>query len=56
MTGAAGQALGRWMAMRVFLSTTRAAIFTSLSRRVSNWARRQGDRFGRAARRVHISQ
>jgi hypothetical protein len=54
--GAAGQALGRWMAMRVFLSTTRAAIFTSLSRRVSNWAHRQGERFGSAARRIHISQ
>ena len=42
--------------MRVFISTMRAAIFTSLSRRVSNRARRQGERFGSAARRVQISQ
>ena len=56
MRGAEGQALGRCRVMRVFISTTRAALFTSLRRRVSNWARRQGERFGRAARRVHISQ
>ena len=31
--------------MRVFISTTRAAIFTSLRRKVSNWARRQDERF-----------
>jgi predicted MarR family transcription regulator len=42
--------------IRVFISTTRAAILTRRRRRVSNWARRQGERFGRAARRVHISQ
>ena len=54
--GAAGQALGRWTVIRVFISTMRAAILMRRRRRVSNWARRHGERRGSAARMVHISQ
>ena len=53
--GAAGQALGRCSVVRVFMSSPRAAIFTMRRRSVSNLAGRHGKRFGRAARRVHIS-
>ena len=41
-----GQALGRCSMTRVFSATTRAASFTRRSRRVSNCATRQVERFG----------
>ena len=56
MRDAAGQAVGRWMVIRVFSSTTRAAILIRRRRSVSNWAGRQGDRGGSAARKLHINQ
>jgi len=42
--------------MRVFFSTMAAASLTRCRRSVSNRARRHGERFGQAARRVHQIQ
>ena len=40
----------------VLISTTRAVILSRRSRKVSNWAMRQAERFGMAVRSPHMSQ
>jgi hypothetical protein len=51
-----GHALGRCSMTRVFSATTWVASFTTRSRRVSNCATRQVERFGIRLRSDHSSQ
>jgi hypothetical protein len=50
------QLFQRYTRIRVFFSTMAAASLIKWSRKVSNCAYRQGDRFGQAARSVNQSQ